>query len=141
MISVDGSVFIQIVNFLFLVWVMNKLVYKPIRKILLERKEAISGLQQGVESAETQAKEKDNAYALGLREARTKGLQAKEEFLEAAAEEEKAIIDKINQKAQAELTAIRSKISEDAETVRASLENEIDTFADAIGNKILGRAI
>lgn len=141
MISVDGSLFIQIVNFLFLVWVMNTLVYKPIRKILRERKETISGLQQGVETAENQAKEKDKAYSQGLREARAKGLQEKEKFMEAAAEEEKAIIDKINQKAQAELAAIRDKIAEDTETVRASLENEIDTFADAIGNKILGRAI
>jgi F-type H+-transporting ATPase subunit b len=62
-------------------------------------------------------------------------------LVQTAAEEEKAIIEKINQKAQAELVEMREKIAKDAETVRATLQKEIDVFADAIGEKILGRAV
>lgn len=141
MISIDGSVILQIINFLFLVWVLNKLVYKPIRNILLKRKEQVSGLQQGIDTAIADAGAKDQAYASGIRDARTRGLKEKDSFLEAAAEEERAIIEKINQKAQAELAEVRGKIASDAESVRASLEKEIDGFAEAIGQKVLGRAV
>ena len=141
MISVDGSLIIQIINFLFLVWVLNKLVYKPIRNILLNRKEQVTGLQQGIDTAVAESRDKDQAYASGIRDARTRGLKEKDNFLEAAAEEEKAIIEKINQKAQAELAEVRAKITKDADNVRASLEKEIDGFAEAIGQKVLGRAV
>ena len=59
--------------------------------------------------------------------------------MQAAADEEKAIIDKINDTAQAELKDVRGKITQEMGTVKAELEDEIDAFADAIGQKILGR--
>ena len=68
-------------------------------------------------------------------------MQAKESFLQAAKDEERAIIDKINQKAQAELAQVREKIAQDAQSVQSDLEKEVDAFAGAIGEKILGRAI
>ena len=37
MINIDGSLFIQIANFLVLIWILNIVVYRPIRKILIER--------------------------------------------------------------------------------------------------------
>jgi F-type H+-transporting ATPase subunit b len=36
---------------------------------------------------------------------------------------------------------MREKIAKDAEDVRTSLQKEIDAFANAIGEKILGRAV
>lgn len=141
MVSIDGSVFIQIVNFLILVWVLNIVLYKPIRKILLERKVRVDGLEQGIENSISEAKAQDDAYSTGIRDARSRGLKEKEKFVETAAAEERVIIDKINQKAQAELAAIKEKIAKDAQGVRASLETEIGSFADAIGQKILGRAL
>jgi F-type H+-transporting ATPase subunit b len=59
--------------------------------------------------------------------------------MQAAEEEEKAIIGKINESAQAELRDVKAKIAEEMGTVKATLEEEIDAFADAIGQKILGR--
>ena len=35
----DASVIIQIINFLFLIWVLNLIIFKPIRNILIQRKE------------------------------------------------------------------------------------------------------
>ena len=42
---------------------------------------------------------------------------------------------------QAELAEVRTRISSEAEAVGAALEADLDTFADAIGQKILGRAM
>lgn len=141
MIKVDASVFIQIVNFLFLVWAMNFVLYKPIRKILLERKNKVEGLAQSIESSNISAKEKEDAYASGIKDARVKGQKEKEVLLLSAQNEEKQLIDKINKKAQEDLVQMRDKIAKDAESVRISLQNEVDAFAAAIGQKILGRVI
>jgi F-type H+-transporting ATPase subunit b len=141
MIKVDVSLFIQIVNFLFLIWAMNVVLYKPIRKILLQRKEKIAGLEQSIVTSERDVKEKEDAYASGIKEARLKGQKEKEALLLSAQNEEKKLIEKINKKAQEDLSQMRDKIAKDAEGVRASLLNEIDAFAAAIGQKILGRVI
>ncbi len=140
MINIDVSVAIQVINFIFLIWVLNLILYKPIRKILLQRKEKVKGLEQGIDTFMTDAGGKDVAFAEGIKSARTKGVREKGVLLEAAAAEERKIIDKINAKAQADLIEVRQKISKDAEDVKVKLQQEVDAFADAIGQKILGRA-
>ena len=140
MVSVDGSIVVQIVNFLLLIWILNMVLYKPIRKILLERKAAMSGLQGDIDGSVDEVKTKEAAYADGVKKARAEGQKEKESLMEAAAEEEKAIIGKINESAKAELKVVKEKIAQEVGSVKAVLEEEIDAFADAIGQKILGRA-
>ena len=139
MVSVDGSIVLQIANFLLLIWILNMVLYKPIRKILLERKEKMVGMQSDIDGSAQQVQSKEDAYAEGVRQARAAGQKEKEALMQAAADEEKAIIGKINEAAQAELKDVREKITQEMGTVKAALEDEIDAFADAIGQKILGR--
>jgi F-type H+-transporting ATPase subunit b len=141
MIKVDGSLFIQIVNFLFLIWIMNVVLYKPIRNVLIRRKEKMGGLEQNIASAVNDAREKEEAFANGIKEARSRGMKKKDALIQEATQEEKKIVEEINQKAQANMMEIREKISKEAKGVQASLQKEIDSFAQAIGEKILGRAI
>lgn len=140
-VTPDWSALIQIVNFLFLIWVLNLLLYRPIRKILIQRKEKIEGLELSIETSNRDSEEKDAAFAAGIKEARAKGLKEKEAMMEEASETERQIIADLNKKAQAELTEIREQISKDVEKAKESLQKEIDTFANEIGQKILGRAV
>lgn len=137
----DASVLIQVVNFVFLIWALNAVLYKPIRSILLKRKQRSDGLQKIIDDCHGDAKEKESAWASGIKEARAKGLGLKDSLIQAASEEEKAIIAKINEKASRDLNEIRGKIERDIDAVRASLQSEIEGFADAIGQKILGRVV
>jgi F-type H+-transporting ATPase subunit b len=140
-VTPDGSLLIQIANFLFTIWVLNLLLYKPIRKILTQRKEKISGYELSIETSDKDAREKDEAFAVGIKEARAKGFKEKEALMQQAVEEEKSIVAEINQKAQAELVQVREKIKNDAEIARESLQKEVDNFANQICQKILGRTV
>ncbi len=140
MVSVDGSLFIQIINFLFLLYVLNLVLFKPVRKILLDRKEKMYSLEKGVERLSTRKDEQDVAYKDGIKSARTEGLKKKEAFVEQASQEEKEILEKIMKKAQENLAEIRTQVTEETEKARAALEKEVGVFAKAIGEKILGRA-
>jgi len=132
---------IQIINFVILIFALNIVLFKPVRKVLSERDNKVKGLEQGIESLTETAAEKDSAFSEGLKSARAKGKDEKSALMQAAAEEEKKAIEKINQKAQEEITEVRNKIMKDAEAVRASLQSELDNIATAIGQKILGRAV
>jgi F-type H+-transporting ATPase subunit b len=141
MISVDSSVFIQIVNFLFLIWILNKILYRPIRDILAKRKGRVTGMEDGIDNYLKEAQEKDALFSEGIRAARSKGTTEKDRVIQEAEEEERAVVRQINEKAQAELAKVREKIAKDAEGVRQSLLQEVDKFANDIGEKILGRAV
>ena len=137
----DSSFIIQMVNFIFLILVLNFILYKPIRKILIQRKEKIQGLELTIETAHKDVEEKNQAFALAIRDARAQGLKEKDVFLQEASGEEQKIIESINQKAQAELVEVRTKIAQEADKARAALQKEIDIFASDISQKILGRAV
>jgi F-type H+-transporting ATPase subunit b len=137
--SVDGSIVLQIVNFLLLIWILNMVLYKPIRKILLERKAKVAGLESVIDDSAEQVGAKEKAYADGVRQARAAGQKEKEVLMQAAAEEEKEIIGKINADAQAELKVVKAKLADEMGSVKAALEQDIDAFANAIEQKILGR--
>lgn len=134
------ALMIQIVNFLFLIFALNLVLYKPIRNVLKQRRGKMEGLAGSVEATQQEAEEKNKAFLDGIKQARTNGQKKKEALLQAAADEEQTIIGKINAKAKEDLAAVKAKITQDTDAVRASLENEVDVFADAIAQKILGRA-
>jgi F-type H+-transporting ATPase subunit b len=140
MVDINWTVFPQIVNFLILIFALNIVCYKPIRKILLERQAKVNGLEENIESATLQSVEKDKAFSSGVREARAKGQKEKESLLQAADDEEKVIVGKILDKAREDMAAVKAQIAKDTNEVKAALEKEVDAFADAITQKILGRA-
>ena len=142
MISINlTALVLSIINFIVIIWVLNAILYKPIRQILLKRKEMFDGLDQDIKTSIAGAEEKDRAVGDGLKAARAKGLKEKEVFLQAAADEEKGIIEEINRKNQQNLAEFQAKLEKDTEAAKASLLDEVDGFAESISRKILGRAV
>jgi F-type H+-transporting ATPase subunit b len=137
----DWSVSIQIINFLFLIFVLNLLLFRPIRRILQERREKIKGMESAIDNAGRSVEEKNTAFDKAIRDARAKGLKEKESLVKQAEEEERRQIEAINSKALAELEEMRRKISADAERARKDLQPQVGAFAKEITQKILGRAV
>ena len=137
----DVSLLFQIANFLFLIWAMNMILYKPIRKILRERKEKIETFETTIATFDQDIQEKDQAFIRGQKAARAKGLEEKEALMQEAGEEENKIIADVNAKAQQELAEVQNQIKADVDVARVSLQEKIDEFANDISQKILGRAV
>lgn len=136
----DISAVYQMVNFLVLLFLLNLVLYKPIRNVILERKAKVGTLSSGVEKNLDDLEKQKNDYKEGLKQARGEGLKQKEVFIEEASAQEKEIITRINQKAQANFAQIKAQVAEETEQARKALEAEVEVYAKAIGEKILGRA-
>lgn len=136
----DISTVYQMINFLVLLFVLNLVLYKPIRNVIRERKARIEGMQADAEKAAGDLVAGETAYKDGLKQARSEGLKNKEAFISEASQAEKEIIEEINKKAQANLAEIKKQVADETEQARKALDAEVDAFAKAIGEKILGRA-
>lgn len=140
-IGLDISALIQIANFLCLILILDFVLYKPIRGILQKRKEKFEGLKGEIGSKAGEVGAREASFREAVKDARAKGMQVKDSILGEASAEEKRIVEEINKKAQADLSSVKERIKADAENARASLKKEIDTFAYAICEKILGRVV
>ncbi|MBW2086726.1 MAG: ATPase, partial [Deltaproteobacteria bacterium] len=49
MIEINASLFIQVVNFLLMLLVLNYLLYRPIQGVLRQRREKIDGFESDIE--------------------------------------------------------------------------------------------
>ncbi len=137
----DQSCIWQIINFLVLIWALNLIIYRPIRNIIARRREHMSGLDQNIEKFKKDVEEKEDAFNAGIMEARVDGIKAKNALIEDGVEEEKKIIETINQKAQQMIAGNKARIAEDVKKAAADLQKEVDSFAVDIGRKILGREL
>lgn len=137
----DQSCIWQIINFLVLIWALNIILYRPMRRIVAKRQEHMAGLDKNIEQSKKELNEKENAYAGAIKEAKAGGLKDKNALLEAGAAEEKNIIESINQKAQQALADNKARIAQDVKKAAADLQKEVESFAADIGRKILGREL
>jgi len=141
MISVSPFLFVQMANFILLIFILNAILYKPIRNSLIERKKKIQGAEEAIEGAKRSADEAGQTFKTKIGDAKMKGHQQKEALKETGQEEEKRLVDEINQKAQADLEAVRVQIAKDAGAARDKLKGEVKAFSAAIAEKITGRAV
>lgn len=141
MITLDWTIIIQMINFIVLIWALNYVAYRPIRGILAKRKEKIEGLESGIDRFEQDAKERASALDAGIREAREKGQKMRETLEENARREEQQMLARINEKAVQDLEEIKAKVARETKEVRQSLQSQIESFANEISSKMLGRTI
>lgn len=141
MISADWTLFLQMANLILLILVLNVALYKPIRKILKERKQKIQGLEAGISGAQQKAVDSGQAFKAKMSDARMQGVQKKEALKLEAENEQKKILDELNKKAQQELKNVKAQIAKDAQEARKKLQSEVKAFAGAVAEKILGRAV
>lgn len=137
----DWTLIVQIVNFIVLIMVLNAVLYKPIRNILIERQKTVNQFEKDIDTLQEGAAENDQTFQSTISEAKAKGLGEKEAMKEAGEEEEKRLINELQEKAQADLEEVRAQIAKDAGAAREKLKAQAEAFSVSIAEKILGRSV
>ncbi len=140
-ITLNKALFIQFVNFVLLVFILNALLYRPIRQAIKQREEKIN---QDREEANRLAKEAEirlNEWNKGLEEAKKAGLEKQGELMKGAKDEERAIITKVREETEDFIKKMRAEMAKDMEAARETLKTQAEAFSLEIAEKILGRPI
>jgi len=140
-IKLDWTLFLQFVNFMILMAVLNALLFKPLRAALQARREAIEGSKAKVHDIDEQVQAQIARYEAQLQEARQQGAQARAALRKTAQEEEGRILGEANQTSAVKLQSIKAQIQEEAAVARQTLRNETEALAKDIAGKVLGRAV
>jgi F-type H+-transporting ATPase subunit b len=137
----NTTLFVQIVNFLFLLFVLNIVFYRPIRRILNRRSEEVRGLHESIEDF----REKSDQYVKDLEEsykgAMGEGYKEKDKLKMAGTKMEKEILQEAISSAEAKIGKAKDEIDRSMTGVRQSLEDELNSFSKELAEKILGRNV
>jgi F-type H+-transporting ATPase subunit b len=90
-IKLDWTLFLQFVNFMVLMVVLNALLFKPLRAALQARREAIEASRTKVQDIDEQVQAQIARYEAQLQEARQQGALERSTLRKAGQEEEARI--------------------------------------------------
>jgi F-type H+-transporting ATPase subunit b len=141
MIDVNVTLFIQMANFLVFLVLMNLVLYRPIRKVVAERKQLISDRQKGIDNLEVRARTALADYDQRLQDARRTGMQRIHELKAAGYEQEKELLRQISEQTTSKVQEMRGKVQKDIAAARKDLKQQVKSFSAELAQKILGRNI
>jgi len=140
-ISVDWTLGLQFVNFIILLLVLNKLLYKPLTKIMAERRAKIDGDRARAKDLQADIDEKMARYQQQLQEAKALANAERHRLKKLASDEEAAMLSEAHDKALTRLQEIKNQVAIEAAEASKTLQKEAKSLAGQIATKILGREL
>jgi len=140
-INVNFTLFIQLINFLILLLLLNSLLYKPVLAKIRERESKIKADRDKASQLDAEVLEQEKKHQEALIEARQVAGKEKAELLAEAKKSEADILEKARIEAARIVDDMKSSIQAESEKARAALKGEMAPLAQSISEKILGRAI
>ena len=141
MLEINFSVVVQVVNFLVLLFLLNKFLYQPIRTILSRRAEEMDTLANRVEEYLGKSEEREKGIEEGTILARKEGYSRREACKAEAASEERGILKEAASSVEQQVGAAREDIEAKIAGVRKALDDQVSALSSELAEKILGRSV
>jgi F-type H+-transporting ATPase subunit b len=135
------ALLIQIANFLLLVFLLNKLLFKPIRLMLSERAGTLKKLSDSADSLEAKALASEHEIQEGRDASRRKGLAEKERLKTQAQAEEQKLLEEAMQSSEHKVAEARKQVEASISSIKASLDAQVSALSREAASKILGRSV
>ena len=141
MISLDFSVFYQIVLFLLLWAVLSRILFRPYLAALEKRERETSGARHDIEVLEGEGMRLKAEYEAQLAQAQASGNLAKEKILQEARQQRERIINQAREEATVLLDTVRREIEDQLAKERQRAMAEAGVVGREMVSKILGRTV
>jgi F-type H+-transporting ATPase subunit b len=139
MIDIDWTLFMQIANFLLLVFLLNMVLFRPIRGTLKERQNFISGMQSDISSL-TETEQGVRQDITGeLFSARKSGVNKRDMIKQEGSAVEAGMMEQAKAEVDGEMARMAAKIKSDVVAARDALKPQAESFALDLATKIIGR--
>jgi F-type H+-transporting ATPase subunit b len=141
LISVDKSLIIQMINFLALLFILHKILYKPFLAKMEERTEAIRKSLEEAQAARAEAARQQEENATRLRTAHQEAAAIREQALREAADEARKQIEQAQGQARKLVDDTRSQLDAEVRRAREDLRREVAELATAVAEKLVRRSL
>ena len=137
----DYTTLIQLLNFLILIFLMNMIVYRPVRKILARRKDLMDDSAKAARELVQKADAASVKLESNMYETGKEGQHEKEKIKTTGLEAEERMLNEARLSTEDVISTAREEIGERLVSARHSLQSELQDFSRDLAVRILGRQI
>lgn len=141
MIALDYTVIVQIVSFLFLWFLLTRLLFRPFIGLLEERERRTEGVKAETASLLEEGEHLRVEYENEIARARDEGNAAKETILQEARQAREMILAEAREEAARRLEVVRGEVQRELQRGRELAAREAEVIAHEMAEKILGRKV
>ena len=141
MISINATLVVQVIQFLILVFILNRLMFRPILKLVKERAEYIEKTKNEIENIELDTAQVRDEYLLRETNARKDAALERSRIRDTGIAHAEGFLND----SRKEVTSIRAEADSEAEEqlnkTRPLLQDEAEVLAEEIMERVIGRRI
>jgi F-type H+-transporting ATPase subunit b len=141
LISLDKSLVVQALNFLVLLVILHRLLYKPFLAKMQERTDAIKRSLDEAQSARTEAARQQEENAEQLRRAYAEAAAIRERALKEAAEEQRRLVEAARAESQRLVDSATAQMDADLRRAREELRREVADLATGVAEKLVRKSL
>ncbi|WP_319582420.1 ATP synthase F0 subunit B [uncultured Pseudodesulfovibrio sp.] len=140
MVVPDKTIFIQGLNFIVMIFLLNVVLIRPIREIIKKRKGLMSDQLEKIEGFNSSAAKKVADYEVQLAEARKAAGEIRNAAKDEGVAQEQAMLAEAGKEASSLIKANRAEIQSEVKTAMEQLTKDVYDYAEKATGKILGQA-
>lgn len=141
MVSLDGSLGLQILNFLLLILILHRLLYKPILAMIAKRKKQLEASEAEIRDLQQTVDAKMAAYEARLLEIKNEAMERKNGIVSEGTAEATALIEAVREELPGMMDRFRSRLEEQMATAKTTLTDRSLHLSLDIAEKILERRL
>lgn len=137
MIDLNYTFFVQLVNFLIILTVLNLILFRPIRGIIKKRAEVMSEKLGSIEDFAAKAEAKLESYKTALTGARVEAQQMRMSLKAEGVAKESSVLAEAGAEAAEKVAAARKDIDGQKQAALKVLRAQVSTYAKDVAGKVL----
>ena len=141
LISLDKSLIVQAINFLILLFILQRLLYKPFLAKMGERTAAIQKSLDEAQAARAEATRQQEENETRLRAAHAEAAAIRAQAMKEASEEQKRLVDAARAESQRLVESAKAQMDADVRRAREELRREVADLATAVAEKLVRRSL
>jgi F-type H+-transporting ATPase subunit b len=141
MIEINLTIVIQVLQFLILMFILNRLLFKPISQVMAERKAKINAWEEKTQNLQDSARVKLEKYENQLREERTQAQERQEQLTKELKKKEEENLLTVSEEAAGLVASAQRVIVEETERLRLELRQQAVELSQILAEKVLGRKV
>jgi len=141
LISLDKSLIVQAINFLILLFILKRLLYKPFLAKMGERTQGIQKSLDEAQAARAEATRQQEENETRLRAAHAEAAAIRAQAMKDASEEQKRLVEAARAESQRLVESAKAQMDADVRRAREELRREVADLATAVAEKLVRRSL
>ncbi len=141
MVSLDKTLIVQVLTFLIIMFVLNRILFKDMVGLVVGREERLKEGEKEIKEFVERAESLRNEYEERIREGRMKAMEERDRLIREGIEEGNEILKRANKEMERMLSEFNERLKIEKERARELLNSELYNLSLRIAEKILGREL